>query len=48
MAEFIPAKYVPAKRNNGKLLVDNNHFVYNLVKKREKKQGTEVGLLKET
>ena len=37
MAEFIPAKYVPAKRNNGKLLVDNNHFVYNLVKKREKK-----------
>ena len=37
MAEFIPAKYVPAKRNNGKLLVDNNHFVYNMVKKREKK-----------
>ena len=29
----IPAKYVPARRNDGKILVDNNSFEYNLVKK---------------
>ena len=29
----VPAKYVPAKRNKGKLLKDNNNFLYNLSRK---------------
>ena len=34
---FIPAEYVPAMRNKGKLLKDNQSFLYNLSRKREKK-----------
>ena len=29
----VPAKYVPARRNKGKLLVDSNNFLYNLSRK---------------
>jgi hypothetical protein len=29
----VPAKYVPARRNKGKLLKDNNNFLYNLSRK---------------
>ena len=32
-----PAKYIDAKRNKGKLLVDNEHHQYNLAKRGEKK-----------
>ena len=34
---FIRAVYVPAMRNKGKLLKDNHSFLYNLSRKRKKK-----------
>ena len=34
---LVPAKYLPAKRNKGRLLQDDNSFLYNLSRKSETK-----------